>query len=48
MTLSDSRRTLDERVFAWLGLTGDEWDAVYEAAYDAVVRRQAAEGGTVN
>ncbi len=44
MTLTASRRALDERVFAWLGLTGGERDAVYGAAYDAVAGRQAAEG----
>ena len=43
MTLSASRRALDERVFAWLGLTGGERDAVYEAAYKAIVDRHTAE-----
>lgn len=43
MTLTASRRALDERVFAWLGLTEGERDAVYGAAYDAVVKRQLSE-----
>ena len=43
MTLTDSRRALDERVFAWLGLTGGERDAVYGAAYKAIVDRHTAE-----
>lgn len=43
MTLSDSRRALDEPVFASLGLTPAERDAVYNAAYDAIVARHRAE-----
>ena len=44
MTLSDARRALDAPVFASLGLPPAERDAVYNAAYDAIVKRQLAEG----
>ena len=43
LTLSGSRRAIDERVFAWLGLAGGERDAAYEAAYNAIVDRHTAE-----
>lgn len=43
MTLTETRRQLDEPVFAYLGLTPGEREAVYEAAYDAIVQRQLAE-----
>ena len=43
MTLTDTRRRLDAPVFAYLGLTPGEQEAVYEAAYDAIVQRQLAE-----
>ena len=43
MTLSDSRNAIDEPVFAWLGMARGERDAVYNAAYDAIVARHRAE-----
>ena len=43
MTLTAARRALDAPVFAYLGLTQAEQDAVYNAAYDAIVKRQIAE-----
>ena len=44
MTLTDTRRAIDEPVFEYVGLTQGERDAVYEAAYRAIVDRQTAEG----
>ena len=44
MTLTDTRRVIDDAVFEYVGLTQGERDAVYEAAYRAVVDRQTAEG----
>lgn len=43
MTLTDTRRALDAPVFASLGLPPAERDAVYNAAYDAIVARHRAE-----
>lgn len=43
LTLTDTRRKIDEPVFAYLGLTRDEQDAVYNETYDAIVKRQIAE-----
>ena len=44
MTLTDTRRVIDDAVFKYVGLTSGEREAVYEAAYRAVVDRQMAEG----
>ena len=43
LTLTDTRRQIDAPVFAALGLTQDEQDAVYNATYQAIVNRQIAE-----
>ena len=43
LTLTDTRRKIDEPVFAYLGLTRGEQDAVYNETYDAIVKRQLAE-----
>ena len=43
LTLSDTRRTIDEAVFDYLGLTQAEEDDLYNATYDAIVKRQTAE-----
>ena len=43
MTLTDTRRAIDEPVFDYLGLTRTERDEVYNATYDAIVKRQTAE-----
>lgn len=40
----DTRRAINAPVFEWLGLTQAERDAVYNAVYDAIVKRQTAEG----
>ena len=42
-TLSAARSAIDDLVFAWLGMTPAERDAVYGAAYDAIVDRHTAE-----
>ena len=44
LTLTDTRRAIDAPVFDWLGLTQSERDAVYNAVYDAIVKRQTAAG----
>ena len=44
LTLTDTRRAIDAPVFEWLGLTQAEQYAVYNAVYDAIVKRQTAEG----
>ena len=44
LTLTDTRRAIDAPVFDWLGLTQAERDSVYNAVYDAIVKRQTAEG----
>ena len=44
MTLTDTRRAIDEPVFEYVGLTQGEREAVYEATYRAIVDRQTAEG----
>lgn len=43
MTLTDTRRAIDDPVFEYVGLTPTEQAELYEAAYDAVVNRQTAE-----
>ena len=43
LTLTETRRQIDAPVFAYLGLTPDEQDAVYNATYQAIVNRQIAE-----
>ena len=43
LTLADTRRIIDAPVFDYLGLTGDEQNDLYVAAYDAIVKRQIAE-----
>ena len=43
LTLTDTRRQIDTPVFEYLGLTQSERDDVYNATYDAIVRRQTAE-----
>lgn len=43
LTLADTRRIIDAPVFDYLGLTGDEQNDLYIAAYDAIVKRQIAE-----
>lgn len=43
LTLTDTRRKIDEPVFEYLGLTRGERDAVYNETYDAIVKRQIAE-----
>ena len=43
LTLTDTRRAIDAPVFEYLGLTQSERDDVYNATYDAIVRRQTAE-----
>ena len=43
LTLTETRRQIDAPVFAYLGLTQDEQDAVYNATYQAIVNRQIAE-----
>ena len=42
-SLSDARRAIDARAFAALGLTAVERQAVYGAAYRAILTRQRAE-----
>ena len=44
LTLTGARRAIDDAVFEYLGLTAGEREGVYNAAYDAVVGRQLAEG----
>lgn len=44
LTLTDTRRAIDAPVFEWLSLTQAERKAVYNAVYDAIVKRQTAEG----
>ena len=43
LTLTDTRRMIDAPVFDYLGLTQDEQGDLYNAAYDAIVKRQTAE-----
>lgn len=43
LTLSDTRRKIDAPVFEYLGLTQTEQDDLYNATYDAIVKRQTAE-----
>lgn len=43
LTLTDTRRTIDAAVFDYLGLTQAEQDDLYNATYDAIVKRQTAE-----
>ena len=43
LTLTDTRRQIDAPVFAYLGLTPDEQDEIYNATYQAIVNRQIAE-----
>ena len=43
LTLTDTRRAIDEPVFEYVGLTQGEREAVYEATYRAIVDRQTAE-----
>ena len=43
MTLTDTRRAIDAPVFDYLGLTQTEQDDLYNATYDAIVKRQTAE-----
>ena len=43
LTLTPTRQALDAPVFAHLALTQTEQDALYEATYDAIVKRQTAE-----
>ena len=43
LTLTPTRQSLDAPAFAHLGLTQAEQDALYEATYDAIVKRQTAE-----
>ena len=43
LTLTETRRQIDAPVFAYLGLTPAEQDAVYNATYQAIVNRQIAE-----
>lgn len=47
MTLTDTRRAIDEPVFEYVGLTQGERDAVYGATYRAIVDRQTAEGSVL-
>lgn len=47
MTLTDTRRAIDEPVFEYVGLTQGEREAVYEATYRAIVDRQTAEGSVL-
>ena len=44
LTLADTRRAIDAPVFEYLGLTSGERDDLYNATYDAIVKRQIAEG----
>ena len=43
LTLTDTRRAIDAPVFEYLGLTSGEQDDLYNATYDAIVKRQIAE-----
>ncbi len=43
LTLTDTRRAIDAPVFEYLGLTPGEQDGLYNATYDAIVKRQIAE-----
>ena len=43
LTLTPTRQAIDAPVFAHLGLTQPEQDALYEATYNAIVNRQTAE-----
>lgn len=43
LTLTDTRRAIDAPVFDYLGLTQTEQDDLYNATYDAIVKRQTAE-----
>ena len=42
-TLTDTRRAIDAPVFDYLGLTQTEQDDLYNATYEAIVKRQTAE-----
>ena len=43
LTLTGARHQIDAPVFEYLGLTQSERDEVYNATYDAIVKRQTAE-----
>ena len=43
LTLTGTRRTIDAAVFDYIGLTQAEQDDLYNATYDAVLKRQIAE-----
>ena len=43
MILTDTRRAIDAPVTDYLGLTQTEQDDLYDAVYDAIVKRQITE-----
>lgn len=43
LRLADTRRAIDAPVFEYLGLTPGEQGDLYNATYDAIVKRQIAE-----
>ena len=47
LTLTDTRHTIDAPVFAYLGLTQAEQDDLYNATYDAIVKRQTSEANVL-